>query len=177
MKRSIARRSLLVLSMAMIPTARAWAAPTSKADEDALYQSLLDLSALTRTGTSYNEYNTRLANIVVLLDRSQRNGGGDPNLEAAVKAFREAASIWWQAIEEDSAAQAEPEPTLRPLKQKLAQSSWRLRDLAFDRAYSQLAKYAELKAAAEADAASAAATSKAKPAVKRATKKASATGG
>ena len=88
MRRTMGQFSAFVFAISLMASA-CIAAPT-----DALFEKLLDLKALVGSGITYSDYQGRLPEVVVMLDRYRRTGGLDSDLTFAAEAFISAQNYW-----------------------------------------------------------------------------------
>ena len=91
----IRRNYLTIFLLSALPFAVTLAQPKDKYFyEDALYEKLLDISALVRAGISLNDYKALLPELTILLDRYNRNGGTESSLKYAAQGYIDAVDSW-----------------------------------------------------------------------------------
>jgi hypothetical protein len=147
--------AVLVLCIAAPFTARGDDRASTLFEADQVYESMRDLQAVVRGGTSLNDFTSRLPDLSVGVDRLQRHGHPEPRLDDALKNFREGASWWQQSIEAEVQGQS-----------RIAALNLQLRDSNFAIAGIDLDKFAsEQTALKEAEAAASAAQAASSPAV------------
>lgn len=93
----------VMIAALLFPATIAQAEPTNLiARERELYEKMLDITALTRSGVSYQEYAKHLPELVVLYDRYERSGGANLGLYFAKKDLLEAKEDWDRLNEKKS---------------------------------------------------------------------------
>ena len=155
----------LLLAAGVVSSTHVRAADDPNKEADALYEQMRDVAAVVKAGTSYVDFTGRLPPLAIGLDRIQRHGGqAGGDLSDALKAFKQAAGYWSQAL-------GAATPGIGKANMALVDTSVQLANISLDHYEHQRDDRVAAEAAAASEAAASAAAAKSHKQKKVAAKK------